>query len=77
VNDRSDTITLAEAAQRAGVNRSTLMRAMQAGTVPVPFLKIGKSVRIPKRRFFEWLSGDSTTPANGGAAPPPATPPPS
>lgn len=58
-------MTISEAAERAGVNRSTLTRAMRSGAVPVPILKIGKSVRVPRARFLQWLSGETTAPGNG------------
>lgn len=54
----SDTLTLSQAAEMAGVNRNTLTRAMRAGTIPVPILKIGKSVRVPRQKFTAWLTGE-------------------
>lgn len=68
----SDTMTITEAAGRAGVNRSTLARAMRDGSVPVPLLKIGKCVRIPRAQFLRWISGEPALPGSGDDVSPPA-----
>jgi excisionase family DNA binding protein len=72
-----DTLSITEAAAMAGVDRTTLSRAMRAGSVPVPLLRIGKCVRVPRARFIAWIAGElpPESPATGGGAIPPASPP--
>lgn len=60
-------MTITEAAERAGVNRTTLARAMRDGSVPVPLLKIGKSVRVPRQKFEQWIAGGNPAPAGEGS----------
>ncbi len=65
----ADTLSLKEAAERAGVNYYTLRRALDNGTIPVPVLRIGRTWRIPRHRFLQWLAGEPPSPTNDGAAP--------
>lgn len=44
----SDTYSVAEAARMLGVAERTLRRAIASGTAPVPALRIGRTLRIPK-----------------------------
>lgn len=63
----SDTITLTEAARRLGVARSTVSSAIHRGTFPVPTLRIGKCVRIPRAKFDAFVAGDAPrADADGG-----------
>lgn len=44
-----------EAAAMAGISRNAFYAAVKAGTIPS--LRIGRTIRIPRRRFLEWLDG--------------------
>lgn len=74
----ADTLSLSEAARRVGVNRHTLSRAIDRGDIPVPKLRIGRSVRLPRGLFDQWISGGSShrpLPGTEGGVPkaPPST----
>jgi excisionase family DNA binding protein len=49
-----------------GETRSTLYRALKAGTFPLPFFRIGSRIRIPRRtveRLIEGLEPELPSPS--------------
>jgi excisionase family DNA binding protein len=51
-------LSIEEAAILLGETRSTLYRAVQAGTLPLPVYTIGGRLRIPRRAVERLLDGD-------------------
>jgi len=58
----SDTVSVAEAADRLGVHESTLRNLIARGESPVPALHIGRRIRIPIRPLDRLLNGEPTHP---------------
>ncbi len=54
------TYTVPEAAGLLGVSPSTLRRAGQAGTSPVPMVKVGDRWVVPRAPLDRLLAGDTT-----------------
>jgi excisionase family DNA binding protein len=50
-------LSVEEAAVFLGVTRSTLYRAIKAGTFPLPVFRIGQRVRIPRRSVDRLIAG--------------------
>ena len=50
------TLTPAEAAALIPMGINQFYRAVSAGTIPS--LRIGRSIRIPRRKFLAWLDGE-------------------
>jgi len=57
VVDRS-TLNIDEAAQALGVNRLTLYSAIRNGESPVPVIKIGRRLVVPKAALDRLLAGE-------------------
>lgn len=53
------TVSLAEAATILGVHRSTAWELWKRGEFPVPVLKLGSRLRVPKAHLERLLAGDS------------------
>lgn len=51
------TLSPKEAAPMVPMGINQFYAAVRQGTVPS--LKIGKSIRIPRKRFIEWLNGEA------------------
>lgn len=54
-----------EAATLAGIGRNQFYAAVKAGAIP-GVLRIGRSIRISRKKFLEWLDGDGE-PTKGAA----------
>jgi excisionase family DNA binding protein len=50
-------LSVEEASVLLGVTRSTLYRAIKAGTFPLPVFRIGQRTRIPRRSVDRLLAG--------------------
>jgi excisionase family DNA binding protein len=50
-------LSVEEASVLLGVTRSTLYRAIKAGTFPLPVFQIGRRVRIPRRSVERLVAG--------------------
>jgi excisionase family DNA binding protein len=50
-------LSVEEASVLLGVARSTLYRAIKAGTFPLPVFRIGQRTRIPRRSVDRLLAG--------------------
>ena len=50
-------LSVEEAALLLGVTRSTLYRAIKAGTFPLPVFRIGQRIRIPRRSVDRLIAG--------------------
>jgi excisionase family DNA binding protein len=59
-------LSVEETAVLLGETRSTLYRALKAGTFPLPVFRIGGRVRIPRRAVERLIDGDPE-----GSIPPP------
>jgi excisionase family DNA binding protein len=55
-------LSVEEAAVLLGETRSTLYRAIKAGTFPLPIFRIGQRIRIPRRSVERLLAGLPLTP---------------
>jgi len=53
---------IGKAAVLLGETRSTLYRAIKAGTFPLPIFRIGQRIRIPRRSVERLLDGLPLTP---------------
>ena len=60
VAERS-TVNIDEAAQTLGVSRLTLYSAIRNGESPVPVIKIGKRLVVPKAALAKLLSGEDAS----------------
>lgn len=59
-------LSIDETAMLLGETRSTLYRALKAGTLPLPVFRIGSRIRIPRRaveRLIEGLEPERPTPS--------------
>jgi excisionase family DNA binding protein len=56
------TLTPAQAAAMIPMGINQFYAAVKAGTIPS--LRIGRSIRIPRRRFLEWLDGGAGSDAH-------------
>jgi len=59
-------LSIEETAVLLGETRSTLYRALKAGTFPLPVFRIGSRIRIPRRsveRLIDWLEPQHRGPA--------------
>ena len=65
------TLTMAEAASLLGVDARTVSGAVRAGDIPA--VRVGRRVLLPRARFFEWLDGGPTEPAEPAAIDPAPT----
>ena len=62
-------LSVEEAAILLGQTRSTLYRAIHAGTLPLPVHRVGKRMKIPRAALDRLLAGlDPTTPSTPGGA---------
>lgn len=52
------TMTVQEMAQCLGIGRNRAYELIRTGKVP--FLKFGRSVRIPKKAFDVWLANETS-----------------
>ena len=50
-------LSVEEASVLLGVTRSTLYRAIKAGTFPLPVFRIGQRTRIPRRSVHRLIAG--------------------
>ncbi len=55
-------LSVEEAALLLGETRSTLYRAIKAGSFPLPIFRIGQRIRIPRRSVERLLAGLPLTP---------------
>src|SRR5664280_2860168 len=55
-------LSVEEAAVLLGETRSTLYRAIKAGSFPLPIFRIGQRIRIPRRSVERLLAGLPLTP---------------
>jgi excisionase family DNA binding protein len=53
----ADTLTLAQAAERAGISTRTIYRLDRDRALPFPVLTIGRSRKVPVAPFERWLAG--------------------
>ena len=59
-------LSVEEAAILLGETRSTLYRAVKAGSLPLPVFRIGSRIRIPRRaveRLIEGVVPDPSSPS--------------
>lgn len=59
-------LSVEETAILLGETRSTLYRALRAGTFPLPYFRIGSRIRIPRRaveRLIEGLDPEYPSPS--------------
>jgi excisionase family DNA binding protein len=61
-------LSVEEAAALLGETRSTLYRAIKAGSFPLPIFRIGQRIRIPRRSVERLLAGLPLTPPEQGSA---------
>lgn len=54
-------LSVEEAATLLGVRRSTLYRAVKAGSLPLPIYRIGATWKIPRRAIEQMLEGSLAT----------------
>ncbi|MDP9235002.1 MAG: helix-turn-helix domain-containing protein [Actinomycetota bacterium] len=54
------TITVAEAAEILGVNKLSLYESIRRDEAPVPVIRIGRRIVIPKAALDRLLVGEST-----------------
>ena len=52
------TMTVLEMAQSLGIGRNMAYELIKNGRVP--FLKIGRQIRIPKKAFDAWLANEAS-----------------
>lgn len=57
-------LTVDEAAALAGIGRNQFYAAVRDGCIPS--LRIGRSIRIPRKKFIAWLEGEDLS-AKGAA----------
>ena len=50
-------LSVEETANLLGETRSTLYRALKAGTLPLPVFRIGSRIRIPRRAVERLIDG--------------------
>ncbi len=50
-------LSVEEAANLLGATRSTLYRAVKAGTLPLPVFRIGSRIRIPRLAVENLIAG--------------------
>lgn len=63
-------LSVEEAAILLGETRSTLYRALKAGTLPLPVFRIGSRIRIPRRaveRLIDGLDPEQPPPSSRAA----------
>lgn len=53
------TLTVAQAAERAGVNEATIRRLIARPECPFTFVHIGRVIRISRESFSRWLRGEA------------------
>ena len=49
----------AEVAELLGTSRAMAYRLMQRGTIPVVRIPGGKTVRVPREAFMEWIKANT------------------
>ena len=59
-------MSVEEAAVLLGIDRATCYRAIRNQTFPIPIVRLGGRIRIPRRAVERLLDG--TDPAGGGSA---------
>ncbi len=52
---RCKTITVAEASELLGISESTILRAIRAETFPVPFTRIGRTIRVNHQKLLDLI----------------------
>jgi excisionase family DNA binding protein len=66
-------LSVEDAAVLLGETRSTLYRAIKAGTLPLPVLQIGARMRIPRKAVEQLIEGHGPTDGWGPPTPPDET----
>ena len=66
-------LSVEDAAVLLGETRSTLCRAIKAGTLPLPVFQIGARMRIPRKAVEQLLEGHGPPDGWGPPTPPDAT----
>ena len=61
-------LSVEETAVLLGETRSTLYRAVKAGTLPLPMFRIGSRIRIPRSAVERLIAGE--TPGESASLPP-------
>lgn len=61
-------LSVEETAVLLGETRSTLYRAVKAGTLPLPTFRIGSRIRIPRSAVERLIAGEA--PVQSASAPP-------
>ena len=61
-------LSVEETAVLLGETRSTLYRAVKAGTLPLPMFRIGSRIRIPRSAVERLIAGE--TPGASASLPP-------
>ena len=61
-------LSVEETAVLLGETRSTLYRAVKAGTLPLPMFRIGSRIRIPRSAVERLIAGE--TPGESASPPP-------
>jgi len=65
----SPLLSVEETALLLGETRSTLYRAVKAGTLPLPVFRIGSRIRIPRLAVENLIAGKDPGPAAPSTAP--------
>lgn len=56
----SQTVSVAEAARTLGIGERTLYQMIRENRSPVPFLQLGRRIRISKKRLAEFIDGSAS-----------------
>jgi excisionase family DNA binding protein len=60
----SPLLTLSEVADILGLHRSTLYRGIERGSFPLPIVRVGSTMRVPRAAVSRLLAGTEARPAN-------------
>lgn len=60
IEPKASTLTIAQAAERLGICRESVYRAVRRGEIPV--IRIGKLLLVPREPFERLLRGEEATP---------------
>ncbi|MGH9072802.1 MAG: helix-turn-helix domain-containing protein [Acidimicrobiales bacterium] len=63
------TMSLSEAAKVLGIGVSTAYRLCSRGEFPVPLLRIGGTVKVSRKRLWDYVEGTDDRPARAGSRP--------
>lgn len=58
--ERCQTVSVAEAAEALGIGERTLYQMIRENRSPVPFLPMGRRIRISKKRLAEYIDGGAS-----------------